>query len=101
MPKTTIEMSEADELPWTLTSLNCKRCPHLWFPRSQKKPKRCPKCGSPYWDRDIAYPTISQKQKKGRDKNGNLRLCRTICLDFYRAKGLGCDDRFDAYLDLF
>ena len=64
MPKTTIEMSEADELPWTLTSLNCKRCPHLWFPRSQKKPKRCPKCGSPYWDRDIAYPTISQKQKE-------------------------------------
>ena len=30
----------------------CKRCKYEWFPRSEKKPKVCPKCNSPYWDRE-------------------------------------------------
>lgn len=33
-----------------LTAYECTRCPHTWFPRTEKKPKVCPKCKSPYWD---------------------------------------------------
>lgn len=27
------------------------RCGKAWWPRSQTKPKRCPRCKNPYWDR--------------------------------------------------
>lgn len=29
--------------------LNCLRCGHEWWPRSESKPVSCPKCHSPYW----------------------------------------------------
>jgi DNA-directed RNA polymerase subunit RPC12/RpoP len=29
----------------------CLRCKHKWVPKTDKKPKVCPKCKSPYWDR--------------------------------------------------
>ena len=30
----------------------CERCGHEWIPREPKeKPRVCPKCKSPYWDR--------------------------------------------------
>lgn len=35
----------------TLQILTCLRCRHEWIPRRQEWPKRCAKCGSPYWDR--------------------------------------------------
>ena len=45
---------------YTLPSLHCKRCKHTWFPRSLKKPKVCPKCNSPYWNKErIKKPLTS------------------------------------------
>lgn len=35
-----------------LPRLMCKRCGYSWFPRSENPPKVCPRCNSPYWDRD-------------------------------------------------
>ncbi len=29
----------------------CHRCGHKWNPRKKEKPKICPKCKSPYWDK--------------------------------------------------
>lgn len=29
----------------------CLRCKHKWIPRKEKKPRWCPKCHSPYWDK--------------------------------------------------
>jgi hypothetical protein len=29
----------------------CQRCPWVWVQRGLHKPRRCPDCGSPYWDR--------------------------------------------------
>jgi rubrerythrin len=30
----------------------CERCGHTWLPRDKdQKPRVCPKCKSPYWDR--------------------------------------------------
>ena len=35
-----------------LPQFQCKRCEHKWIPRKEGTPLRCPKCGSPYWNRD-------------------------------------------------
>ncbi len=32
-----------------LPTLTCLRCDYQWHPRSEQKPVRCPRCGSPYW----------------------------------------------------
>ena len=40
-----------DNMRKTITQLQCKRCLYVWLPRSLEKPRRCPKCGSPYWDK--------------------------------------------------
>src|SRR2546421_12621296 len=32
--------------------LTCKRCGRSWTPRSPKKPVQCPKCKSPYWNKN-------------------------------------------------
>jgi hypothetical protein len=34
-----------------LPKLKCLRCGHEWIPRRPIKPKVCPKCTSPYWDK--------------------------------------------------
>jgi len=40
-------MSEEIEMP----TLKCLRCGGEWIPRRPQKPKHCPKCNSPYWDK--------------------------------------------------
>lgn len=46
---------------WKLT-FTCKRCGHNWSPRKpNRKPKVCPNCKSPYWDKP-------RKNKKGGKK---------------------------------
>lgn len=32
--------------------LQCKRCKISWLPRIEGRPKWCPSCHSPYWDKD-------------------------------------------------
>jgi len=34
-----------------IKKLVCKKCGHKWFPRSEKKPKYCPKCCNPNWNK--------------------------------------------------
>ena len=29
----------------------CTRCGHKWYPRTPERPRVCPKCKSPYWDK--------------------------------------------------
>jgi Zn finger protein HypA/HybF involved in hydrogenase expression len=33
-----------------IVGCRCMRCNHTWVPRG-KKPRFCPKCKSPYWDK--------------------------------------------------
>ena len=36
----------------TLLGYQCGRCGHEWVPRDKtQKPRVCPKCKNPYWDR--------------------------------------------------
>jgi hypothetical protein len=39
-----------------LPTFQCKRCRHCWHPRTNETPVKCPKCGSPYWDRERQSP---------------------------------------------
>jgi len=34
-----------------IIKLKCKRCEHVWVP-TQEEIRICPKCKSPYWDRE-------------------------------------------------
>lgn len=34
-----------------LIKILCKRCGHTWIPRKEEI-KVCPKCKSPYWDKE-------------------------------------------------
>lgn len=31
--------------------VKCLRCQHQWIRKTPQKPRVCPKCKSPYWDR--------------------------------------------------
>ena len=33
-------------------SLSCKRCGATWTPRQEEPPTTCPKCRSPYWNKE-------------------------------------------------
>lgn len=44
-------MVETGEYEIVIDELHCLRCGHTWLPRSDKKPKWCPNCNSPYWDK--------------------------------------------------
>ena len=37
---------------YVLPKLKCTRCEHSWVPRRSNPPKTCPRCRSPYWNRD-------------------------------------------------
>lgn len=36
----------------TQSGYKCLRCGHTWVPRKKDCPRICPKCKSPYWDRE-------------------------------------------------
>ena len=43
-----------------IEKLKCKRCGHEWTPR-QEEIRICPRCKSPYWDRE------RKSKKKGAE----------------------------------
>ena len=47
----------------TLLKMDCKRCQHTWIPKKEEV-RICPKCKSPYFDRE---------RKHGNDNNPNSK----------------------------
>lgn len=45
----------------TVRFVGCLRCGAEWLPRSANPPVRCPKCGSPYWNKPRRTATLSPK----------------------------------------
>jgi len=39
------------QLPGLQTRHRCLRCGHKWTPRGMERPRVCPGCHSPYWDK--------------------------------------------------
>lgn len=48
---------------WVAEHVRCRRCGHVWMPRTRGKPRRCAsvKCRSPYWDRDRVERVLAVK----------------------------------------
>jgi len=52
-PKKPVEIIPPPSKPKViLKPLVCKRCGSTWTPRSETPPTQCPKCRSPYWNRE-------------------------------------------------
>lgn len=49
-----------DRVP--LMGYRCFRCKHEWLPRNDILPKVCPRCKSPYWDRE-RIKNLKRKKK--------------------------------------
>lgn len=47
-----------------MEKLICKRCKHEWVRRQEKLPVKCPKCTSPYWDKDYAEKSQNKTKSK-------------------------------------
>ena len=45
---------------------DCKRCGHHWRARLDTPPVQCPRCRSPYWDRERVNAAATQKSGSGR-----------------------------------
>lgn len=59
-----------------LTILECLRCGYNWVSRKldNKKPARCPKCKTVYWDKEYKRPQHATAVRKwhARRRVGNL-----------------------------
>jgi hypothetical protein len=52
-----------------MTDLKCERCEHGWTPRDEKaKPKTCPSCRSPYWDKPMTEYWKKMKAKREAER---------------------------------
>ena len=45
-----------DMLTITQYGYKCLRCGHQWVPRKKDYPRICPKCKTPYWDKEKRKP---------------------------------------------
>lgn len=53
----------------------CERCGHKWVPRNtDEKPRVCPRCKSPYWDRPRKNKKrqVKNERKNNRTKKGRI-----------------------------
>ena len=48
----------------TIEKKKCIRCGHTWFPRKEQMPVICPKCFSPYWNRERERPRRTEINEK-------------------------------------
>ena len=74
--------------------LNCRRCGHQWFGRSNKRPVQCPRCKSPAWDRapkvseaKVKYKPVSKTGSSARTKGAIERDKQDI--DFTKLASFG------------
>ncbi len=47
-----------------MEKLKCKRCYHVWVRRVEHLPLKCPKCNSPYWNKERKDASKSKRSKK-------------------------------------
>lgn len=52
-----------------LPFLFCKRCYHKWIPRTNKYPKICPKCNSPYWNKEYKQSNKIKEVNMKKEKD--------------------------------
>jgi len=57
------EKAEISIKKTSVSVLECLRCGHTWYPRSFIKPKVCPKCSSPYWNKEKTRKNTTQRRQ--------------------------------------
>lgn len=58
-----------------LPKLICKRCGHTWTPRNGSRlPKVCPKCKSPYWDKERVKDRETRRFNTARNRSRPLSM---------------------------
>lgn len=81
--------------------LECKRCGYQWLPRNKsKKPKTCPKCKSPYWQKPLTPYWKSVREKSNKDRVRNEIIDRAVALieSPYFLAASGCRDVYQEEL---
>lgn len=81
--------------------LTCERCGYQWFSRSNNnKPKTCPKCKSPYWQKPLTKYWKSVREKN--DTNKLNKKIEKIADGFRKSKyfiaACGCRDVYKSEL---
>lgn len=57
----------AKKVELNVMGYRCERCGHEWQPRNEEEPRVCPKCKSPYWDRERVRNLKKKKTKERRE----------------------------------
>ena len=60
-----------------LPERKCKRCGHNWFLKKPEEPIVCPKCKSPYWNKDKKTKQGDTNEKTKRNKRTNREVKKT------------------------
>ena len=64
-----------------MSNFKCTRCLHEWKPRKKGLPRVCPKCKSPYWNKEkggvVEDIGSDQVEMKKYDHSGNLVYGKT------------------------
>ncbi len=52
--------------------LKCERCKHEWHPRTERKPKWCPKCKTDAWEKPLTpywahVRKVNKERKEARE----------------------------------
>ena len=60
-------MSETEQ---AIVKKTCNRCQHSWWPKKPGDPVHCPKCLSPYWNKERVYKLTKRQPAKSRAASG-------------------------------
>ena len=81
------------ETPRTLQRQACQRCGKTWWPRQSTKPARCPRCKSPYWDKQRRIKGPIEPLKEGVTKEA---IGRAVAQGLQKAFRIGERDAKEA-----
>ena len=79
-------LGSGSETPKTLQRQTCQRCGKTWWPRQSTKPARCPRCKSPYWDKQRRIKVAIGLLKEGVSKKA---ISRAVAEELQKAFGTG------------
>lgn len=72
--------------------LECKRCGYQWMPKTEnRKPKTCPGCKSPYWEKPISayWESVRAKNKSDKTDDAIDKMASALRLSNYSMSAAG------------
>lgn len=73
IPESNIFPVKMGEIQVQVKEFVCERCTHKWIPSSQTKPRVCPKCKSPYWDK-VKKPAVCKPSSNPVKKSAPMQV---------------------------